>query len=61
VSNKHTKRSDIDVNMKDSSSKDDQPYVILKPAILKSSCGSKKVTDFVMNDEIKGVKPFSFD
>jgi len=34
----------MDITMRDSSCKDDKSNEIQKPAILKSSCGSKKLT-----------------
>ena len=61
VSNKLTKKSDMDITMRDSSSKE-KSNEIQKPAILKSSCGSKKMNhDQVMSDDGTKVKPFSID
>lgn len=62
VSNKITKKSDMDITMRDSNSKEEKSNDIQKPAILKSSCGSKKlISDQVMLDESGRVKPFSID
>lgn len=61
VSNKLAKKSDQDVTMKDSSCKDSKNNEIHQPAILKSSCGSKKISDHTMEEYAGKVKPFSIN
>lgn len=51
----------MDVTMRDSNSKEDPNIEIHKPAILKSSACSKKMADQIMNEETKGVRPFTID
>lgn len=58
VSNKMTKKSDLDATMRDSNSKEED---IQQPAILKSSCNSKQVSEHVMSSDHSRVKPFNID